>query len=53
MNESINDCREQNEGKRRDGDFLVSGTEAPVTFEAAKEFFHFMAPSEALERITS
>jgi hypothetical protein len=44
MNEPINDCRELNEGEKRNGKFLVSGTEAPVAFETAEEVFDFVAP---------
>jgi hypothetical protein len=44
MNEPINDSRELNEGEKRDGEFLVSGAEAPVAFETAEEVFNFMAP---------
>jgi hypothetical protein len=43
MNEPINDCRELNEGEKRDGEFLVSGAEAPVALESAEEVFDFMA----------
>ena len=43
MNEPINDCRELNEGKKRDGEFLVPGAKAPVAFETAEEVFDFMA----------
>ena len=43
MNEPINDGRELNEGEKRDGEFLVSGAEAPVAFETAEKVFDFMA----------
>ena len=44
-NEPIDDCRELNESKKRDGEFLVSGAEAPVAFETAEEVFDFMTPT--------
>ena len=43
MNEPINDCRELNEGEKRNGKFLVSGTEAPA-FETEEEVFDFVTP---------
>jgi hypothetical protein len=45
MNDPINDCRELNEGEKRDSEFLVSGAEAPVAFETAEEVFDFMTPT--------
>jgi hypothetical protein len=44
INEPINDCRELNESKKRDGEFLVSGAEAWVAFETAEEVFDLLAP---------
>jgi hypothetical protein len=44
MNQPINDCRKLNECEKRDGEFLVSGAEAPVTFETTEEVFDSMAP---------